>query len=64
MATVTVEDFKAAMSKDWEVYHAYYETTDDEDMQRDLAEAGSLKKALKVAKGATDFFNEMQGNCY
>jgi len=62
---VTPEDFRTAMAADWEKYHATYECSDDSDLQQILDKAkGNLKKALKLAKADTDFFNEMQSNCY
>ena len=61
----TVNEFRTAMAKDWETYHATYECSDDDDLQDMLDRAkGDLDKALKLAKADTDFFNEMASNCY
>lgn len=65
MTTATITEFRDAMAKDWETYHATYETSEDSDLAEMLEEAGGdLTAALKLAKKATDLWNEMQSNCY
>jgi len=59
-----IEEFKTAMAKDWETYHATYECSDDEDLAEMLVEGKTLEGALALAKKDTDRFNEMQSNCY
>ena len=65
LVRVTVDQFRAAMAKDWGTYHATYECSEDEDLADMLERAdGKLDRALELAKEQTDLWNEMQSNCY
>ena len=62
---ITAQELQDAMAKDWETYHATYETHDKADLAELIAGTdGTLEAALAAAKAHTDFWNEMQSNCY